>query len=174
MAAAIDLDIQHLAREGVDGPVMMEHMVGRLPDLQQIWTGASDDQLTTLCQGFPGFRPEFTRLMEEAAERERGKPWRPFDDLPELPDALKDRMAELLTTAATLERRYRAVLDAGPSAERQFEVIDLNRLHRAWLADLEQCTSSCKDRPFPKRLSTSSLLPFIPSMHASPKCKTAP
>jgi hypothetical protein len=137
MSAAMDLDIQHLAREGVHGPVMIERMVGHLPDLQQIWTGTSDDQLTTLCQEFPGFH-QYARLMEEAAERERSKPSHPCDDLPELPDALKDRMAALLTT---LERRYRAVLDADPSTEREFEVIDLNRLHRAWLADLEQCTS---------------------------------
>ena len=161
MAAAMDLDIQHLAREGVHGPVMIERMVGHLPDLQQIWTGASDDQLTTLCQEFPGFH-QYARLMEEAAERERSKPSRPYDDLPELPDALKDRMAALLTTAATLERLYRAVLDADPSAERQFEVIDVNRLHSAWLAISNSARLSCKDRPFPQRLSTSSLLPFIP------------
>ena len=36
----MDLDIQHLAREGVHGPAMIERMVGHLPDLQQIWTGA--------------------------------------------------------------------------------------------------------------------------------------
>ena len=141
MSAAMDLDIQHLAREGVHGPVMIERMVGHLPDLQQIWTGTSDDQLTTLCQEFPGFH-QYARLMEEAAERERSKPSHPCDDLPELPDALKDRMAALLTTAATLERRYRAVLDADPPTERQFEVIDLNRCRAALKSDLPhfRCT----------------------------------
>ena len=161
MAAAMDLDIQHLAREGVHGPVMIERMVGHLPDLQQIWTGASDDQLTTLCQEFPGFH-QYARLMEEAAERERSKPSRPYDDLPELPDALKDRMAALLTTVATLERLYRAVLDADPSAERQFEVIDVNRLHSAWLADLEQCTSLLQRSAVPPKTIDIFLAAFHP------------
>ena len=124
-AAGMDLDIQHLAREGLQGPAMIERMVSHLPDLARIWSGASDDQLATLCQEFPGFR-QYARLMEEAAVLERSKPSRCYDDLPELPDALKEVVAALLATAATLERRYGAVLDADSSAERQVQLNDLN------------------------------------------------
>ena len=161
MAAAMDLDIQHLAREGVHGPVMIERMVGHLPDLQQIWTGASDHQLTTLCQEFPGFH-QYARLMEEAADE------RPQQTLASLRRPARAALCSqgsdgcALTTAATLERRYRAVLDADPSAERQFEVIDLNRLHRAWLADLEQCTSLLQRSAVPQKTIDIFLAAFHP------------
>jgi len=48
-------------------------------------------QLAALCRDYPGFHT-YAELMEEAAEAERQKPARPYDDLPALPDALKEQL----------------------------------------------------------------------------------
>jgi hypothetical protein len=106
LAAAMDLRFQQLTAEGVQGPAIIECMVGHLPDLQKIWVGTSDNQLTMLCNEFPGFR-RYASLMEEAAEAEHKKPSHPYDGVPELPDSLKDAMAALLVTAATHVRHCR-------------------------------------------------------------------
>ena len=82
--------------------------------------------------------------MEEAADAERRKASRHYDDVPELHDSLKDAMAALLVTAATLERSYRETLDADKSPE-------LNKLHRKWVADLEHLTSVLKRSDVPKK-----------------------
>jgi len=100
MAAAMDLRIQQLTAEGVHGLAVIERMVGHLPDLHRIWVGTSDHQLAALCNDFPGFS-RYASLMEEAADAERRKASRPYDDVPELHDSLKDAMAALLVTAAT-------------------------------------------------------------------------
>jgi hypothetical protein len=150
LAAAMDLRFQQLTAEGVQGPAIIECMVGHLPDLQKIWVGNSDNQLTMLCNEFPGFR-RYASLMEEAAEAEHKKPSRPYDDVPELPDSLKDAMAALLVTAATLERSYQEVLDADKSPEWQLQVNELNKLYGTWVADLEHFTSVLKRSAVPKK-----------------------
>jgi len=150
LAAAMDLRIQQLTAEGVHGAAIIERMVGHLPDLQQIWVGTSDNQLAMLCNEFPGFR-RYAILMEEAAEAERRKPSHPYDDVPELPDSLKDAMAALLVTAATLERSYQEVLDVDKSPEWRLQVNELNRLHLKWVADLEHFTSVLKRSDVPKK-----------------------
>jgi hypothetical protein len=48
--------------------------------------------------------------MEEVATAERQKPARPYDDLPALPEALKQQLSSLLSSAAKLERDYQSVL----------------------------------------------------------------
>ena len=150
MAAAMDMRIQQLTAEGVHGLAIIERMVGHLPELHRIWIGTSDNQLIMLCNEFPGFHL-YVSLMEEAAEAEREKTSRPYDDLPELPDSLKDAMAALLVTGATLERSYQAVLDADKSPERRLQVNELTRLHQTWLADLEHFTSVLKRSAVPKK-----------------------
>ena len=74
--------------------------------------------------------------MEEAAEAERQKPARPYDDLPALPDALKEQLSSLLGTAAKLERDYQSVLDAAGTAAPTSWRLPLSRLHAQWQADL--------------------------------------
>ena len=98
LAAGMDLRMEQLAAEGVPVSTMIDRMAGHLPDLQRIWTSTSDDQLAMLCREYPGFH-RYASLMEEAAEAERRKPARPYDDLPELPDALKEQLLALLGTA---------------------------------------------------------------------------
>jgi phosphoglycolate phosphatase-like HAD superfamily hydrolase len=132
MAAAMDLRIQQLTAEGVHGLAVIERMVGHLPDLHRIWVGTSDHQLATLCNDFPGFS-RYASLMEEAADVERRKASRPYDDVPELHDSLKDAMAALLVTAATLERSYQEALDADKSPECRLQMNELNKLPRKWV-----------------------------------------
>src|SRR5258708_25856494 len=88
-----------------------------------LWVGTSDHQLATLCNDFPGFF-RYASLMEEAADAERRKASRPYD-VPELHDSLKDVMAALLVTAATLERSYQEALDADKSPEWRFALFPL-------------------------------------------------
>ncbi len=51
------------------GNFLLSGMVRHMPDLQRIWTGATDQQLATLCQDYPGFY-EYASLMDEGAEAE--------------------------------------------------------------------------------------------------------
>src|SRR5260370_28731393 len=104
----------------------MERMGGDLRELHRIWVGTSDHQLATLCNDFPGFS-RYASLMEEAADAERRKASRPYDDVPELHDSLKDAMAALLVTAATLERSYQEALDADKSSPERRLSIDKRR-----------------------------------------------
>ena len=149
MAAAMDQRIQQLAAEGVSGPELIHRMAGHMPDLQQIWVGASDDELATLCRDFPGFY-QYASLMEEAFEERRRNPKRAaYADLPALSDALQHPLSELLTAAATLERGYQSVISTNrPGAELLGE---LNRLHDQWLVDRERFVAALRTASVPQK-----------------------
>jgi hypothetical protein len=66
MADTIDQRIRQLATEGVTGRALINGMAGHLPDLQRIWSDATDWQLRELCQHYPSFY-QYASLMEEAA-----------------------------------------------------------------------------------------------------------
>jgi hypothetical protein len=150
LAAAMDVRIRQLTADGIHGAAVIDHMVSHLSDLQRIWVGTSDAELLRLTEEFPGFY-EYASLMEEAAEAERQKPSRSYDGLPELPNALKEMISALLSTAAVLERRYRAAVDAQrrPDLERQLD--ELAQQHTRWLADCESYRSALKAADVPEK-----------------------
>lgn len=149
MAAAMDQRARQLMDEGVVGGELIHRMVGHMPDLQRIWTSASDQQLAILCQDYPGFY-QYASLMEEAAEAERANPRQKFVDLPELDDSLKPLLAALLTDAATLERGYQSLIDDRnrPGIRRLTE--ELHECHSNWLAERERFVLSLKAADVPK------------------------
>lgn len=134
LAAKMDQHMHLLAAEGITDPkVIIDRMVGYLPDLHTIWVGASDDELLALTEELPGFYI-FASVMEEAFEAERRKPSRPYDDLAPFSEDDKSRLMGLLDTAATLERGLQTALGEGqPRSSR----VDLEKLHRQWLLDVE-------------------------------------
>ena len=92
--------------------------------------------------------PEFYRyalIMEEASEAERNKAACPYDGLAEFSDEHKRQAAELLVTAATLERGYQAFRGSGNLQVFQQQVNELGQLHRQWLADLDSFKASVRD-----------------------------
>ena len=110
LAAKMDQHIQQLAAEGVnDAPAIIQRMMGYVPDLHQIWVGTTDHQLMALSHEFPGFY-RYALIMEEAAEAERNKVSRPYDGMAQFSEPHKQLAAQLLATAATLERGYQAFL----------------------------------------------------------------
>ncbi len=56
----------------------------------------------------------------------------------------KQQAAQLLATAATLERGYQAFLGNGNLKVFQPQVNELDNLHRQWLADLESFKNSLR------------------------------
>jgi hypothetical protein len=134
MADTIDQRIRQLATEGVTGRALINRMVGHLPDLQRIWSDATDWQLRELCQHCPSFY-EYASLMEEAAEAERNTPSLAYQDLPELPDDLKRMLSALLVNAATLEQGFQTLLDASKVRGMSRHMDTLRQLHRTWLGD---------------------------------------
>jgi len=56
----------------------------------------------------------------------------------------KQLAAQLLTTAATLERGYQAFLGSGNLQVFQPQVNEMGKLHRQWLSDLESFKSSLR------------------------------
>jgi len=136
-AAKMDQHMQQLAAEGVnDAPAIIHRMMGYVPDLHQIWIGTADDQLMALSHEFPGFY-RYALIMEEAFEAERRKASRPYDGLAPLSEAHQQRAAQLLATAATLERGYQALLGSGNRPVVQPQVQEMDQLHQQWLSDLE-------------------------------------
>ena len=128
LAAKIDQHMQQLAAQGVsEAHAIINRMMGYGPDLHRIWVGTSDQQLMALSREFPGFY-RYARIMEEASEAERRKASRPYDGMAEFSEQHKQMGAQLLTTAATLERGYQ----------------ELGRLHRQWLSDLEAFKDSLR------------------------------
>ena len=138
MAAAMDHRMRQLEAQGLSGPECANRMAGHLPDLHRIWVSADDRQLAELCRDFPGFY-RYASLMERASEIARTNPPARVNDLPELPDALKQPLLALLTNAATLERGYQTVIDAGQRAGYGTGLLtEMNTLRRQWLMDQKE------------------------------------
>jgi len=138
---------------------IIARMTGYVIDLGTIWNTTTDDQLAALCREYPGFHT-YAALMEEAAEAERQKPARPYDDLPPLPDALKEQLSSLFGTAAKLERDYQSVLDAAGTAPPAEWLLPLDRLHAQWQADLTRFRVAIEDAGVPQT-SRDILLPGL-------------
>ena len=162
LAAGMDLRMKQLAAEGVPVSTMIDRMAGHLPDLHRIWSSTTVDQLAMLCREDPGFH-RYTTLMEEAAEAERRKPARPYDDLPELPDALKEHLLALLGTAAKLERDYQAVLDATSASAPTPWIRPLIELCTHWEADLSRFKAALQSAGVPQK-SRDIILPELDRM----------
>jgi hypothetical protein len=144
LASGIDQHMQQLATQGVDeAHVIINRMIGYLPDLKKIWVGTSDQQLLALVREFPGFE-HYALLMEEAFEAERNKASRPYDGLAEFSDAHKQQAEHLLVTAATLERNYQAFRGSGNLRAFQPQLAELGRQHRLWLVDLDRFKDSLR------------------------------
>jgi hypothetical protein len=144
LAAKMDQHMQQLAAQGVnDAPAIIHRMMGYVPDLHQIWVGTADDQLIALSNEFPGFY-RYALIMEEAAEAERHKVSRPYDGMAQFSGPHKQRAAQLLATAATLERGYQAFLGSGNLPVVQPQVHEMDQLHQQWLSDLETFKSSLR------------------------------
>ena len=135
LAAAMDLRVRQLTDEGVPRSAIIDRMTAYVVDLGKIWNATTDEQLASLCNEYPGFHA-YASLMEEAAEAERQKPARPYDDLPALPDAIKEQLSSLLSTATKLERDYQSVLNAAGTSAPAAWLLPLGRLHAEWDADL--------------------------------------
>jgi hypothetical protein len=142
LAARMDQHMQQLAAQGInDAPAIINRMMGYVPDLHKIWVGTADDQLMALSNEFPGFY-RYALIMEEASAAERSKASRPYDGMAPLSEQHKQQGAQLLTTAATLERGYQALLGSGNRQVVQPQVNELDKLRQQWLSDLESFKSS--------------------------------
>jgi hypothetical protein len=137
LAAKMDQHMQQLSAQGVhEAPAIVDRMMGYVPDLHKIWVGTSDDQLIALSNEFPGFY-RYALIMEESSEAERNKPSRPYDGMAQFSEQHKQQAAQLLATAATLERGYQAFRGDGNLQGFQPQVNQMGKLHRQWLSDLE-------------------------------------
>jgi hypothetical protein len=138
LAAQMDQHMQQLAAQGVrDAPAIINRMMGYVPDLHKIWIGTTDDQLIALSNEFPGFY-RYAFLMEEASEAERSKVSRPYDGMARFSEQHKQLAAQLLTTAATLERGYQALSGSANPEDVQPRAKEMDELRRQWLSDLER------------------------------------
>jgi hypothetical protein len=101
--------------------------------------------------------------MEKAAEVERKKPARSDDDLPELPDALKQQLSSLLSTAAKLERDYQSVFNAAGTSAPAAWLLPLGRLHVQGEADLTRFRTALQGAEVSQK-SQDMVLPAIEGM----------
>ena len=144
LAAKMDQHMQLLSSQGVsDAHVILNRMMGYVPDLHKIWVGTSDDQLIALSNEFPGFY-RYALIMEEASEAEHNKASRPYDGIAQFSEQYKQIATQLLTTAATLEHGYQAFLGSGGRQVFQTQISELDKLHQQWLSDLESFKKSLR------------------------------
>lgn len=148
LAAVMDQRLRQLEAAGITGEALIERMLGHLPDLQQVWAGADDQQLAMLCQDYPGFY-QYASLMEAAAEAQRARAPRSYLDMPELDDTLKPLLAALLSAAATLEHAYQDRIDASDTGGTANLLDDINQLHRSWLIEREHFLAVLKASAVP-------------------------
>ncbi|MFC7521410.1 transposase [Xanthomonas populi] len=69
----------------------------------------------------------------------------PDDGLAEFSEEHKPRVAQLLVTAATLERGYQAFRESGNLQVFQPHDNELGSLHRQWLSDLDSLKTFTRD-----------------------------
>ncbi|MEM5372963.1 hypothetical protein V4C53_44195 [Paraburkholderia azotifigens] len=131
LAAAINLRVHQLEAQGVSDRVLMEQMIGYIPDLERLWSATSDEQLAFLLRCYPGLY-RYGMLMEEATVAEKQNTSFPLGPPPALPDSVKATVSSLLADGSTLERGFQAVIDAWP--ERPTEAELLGRTHQRWTA----------------------------------------
>ncbi|MGD0108629.1 MAG: hypothetical protein ABSC06_32000 [Rhodopila sp.] len=162
LAAAMDRRMRQLADEGVPRSAIIDRMTAYVADLGRIWSSTNDEQLAALCGEYPGFHA-YAVLMEEAAEAERQKLTRPYDGLPEFPEALKEQLSSLLSTAAKLERDHQSVLNAAGTSAPMSWLVPLNRLHAEWQADLTRFRAAIESADLPQT-SRDMVLPVIERM----------
>lgn len=144
LAAKIDQHMQQLCALGIsEAHGIIDRMSGYVPELHKIWVGTSDQQLMALFQEFPGFY-RYAHIMEEASEAERNKVSRPYDGLAELSEEHKQQAAQLLTTAATLERGFQAFRGSCNLQVFQPQVNELRRLYLQWQSDLDSFKNSLR------------------------------
>ena len=144
LAAKMDQHMQRLSAQGVnDVHAIINRMMGYVPDLHKIWVGTSDAQFVALSNEFPEFY-RYALIMEDASEAERNKASRPYDVMAEFSEQHKHLGAQLLATAATLERGYQAFLGSGKLQVFQPQVEKMHKLHRQWLSDLESFKNSLR------------------------------
>jgi len=144
LAAKIDQYMQKLSAQGVsEAHAVINRMMGYVPDLHKIWVGTSDQQLMALSREFSEFY-RYASIMEEASEAERRKASRPYDGMAEFSEEHKKMGAQLLTTAATLERGYQAFRASGDLQVFRPQLDELGRLHRQWLCDLDALKKSLR------------------------------
>jgi hypothetical protein len=144
LAAKIDQHMQQLSAQGVsETHAVINRMMGYVPDLHRIWVGTFDQQRMALSHEFHGFY-RYALIMEEASEAERNKASRAYDGMAEFSEEHKQRAAQLLVTAATLERGFQAFHGSGNL--QVFQVNELGRLHRQWLSDLDSFKNSLREQ----------------------------
>ncbi len=144
LAAKMDLHMQQLDAQGVhEAGAIVDRMMGYMPDLQKIWVAASDAQLMQLSREFPRFH-HCALIIEDAFEAERNRTSRPYDAMAEFSEQHRLQAAQLLTTAATLERGYGAFGDSRKPRVFQSEIEELARLHRQWLSEVESFKNSLR------------------------------
>ena len=150
MAAAMDQRVSQLTAKGILGPELMERMLPSLPDLNRIWTAASDRQLMALCDEYPGFY-QYASMMEEAFEAQRKGPPAPYHDLPELPARLKQMLLALVSDGAALESAFQAALGSTEGSDTGRQATRLGELRRKWVADLDQFAQALKAAGIPSK-----------------------
>jgi hypothetical protein len=133
IAAAIDLRVRQLEAQGITGGVLLEQMVGQLPDLHWLWSTVSDEKLMLLCRQYPALH-RYGILMEEAAEAESKKAKTSYGHLPPLPDSVKSIVAQLLTDGATIERGLQTILDGQEQRDMWLEIEIMESHHEHWVA----------------------------------------
>lgn len=135
IAAKMNQHMEHLITEGVnDDYTVIDRMIGYVPELHQIWTDTVDYQRIALSEEFPEFY-RYARLMEKLVLDKRNRSYFFYDEIQDFSELHKKLIKEILTTSATIEREFMAVLHAKELVMSYPEMAELNTLYSRWQND---------------------------------------
>lgn len=102
-AQKVDKKTEQLIFSGVTDPdEILHHMTGYLPDMHQLWTSTTDEQLMYLSEKFPYFK-EFALILETSFQAERNKDSRPYDGLEKFTEEQRSIVGNLVRRATDIE-----------------------------------------------------------------------
>lgn len=115
LATKIDQHMQQLATQGVsEAYVIINRMMGYVPDLHKIWVGASDTQLKALSHEFPGFY-RYAILMEEAPKPNVTRYRGPMTAWPSSPKSTSNGLLNCWSRQQPLSAATRRFVEAATS-----------------------------------------------------------
>ena len=164
VASAIHQHVLQLEAKGIAGPALLEHMVGHILDLQQLWSTASDESLVRLCKRYPGLY-RYGVLMEAAAEAEKKKSNTGYDHLPRLPESVKPSVTQLLSLGAALERGLQAAMDGHGQRDTSIEDALVDTHLQQWTTQLASLPSELQRAGVPEASRALMMAIFGPMAH---------
>lgn len=158
----IDQHMQQLEGEGVvQAHDIVNRMVGYMPSLHKVWSGATDVELAALSAEFSGFS-RYAALIRDAYEDDRHVGTATYKAVDALSEGLREFAQELLSMGASLERSYIVMRAVSAHKILKSEAEALDNQRQEWLALVGEFEGAMCDSETPEAIHQSVVDLFAP------------